>query len=158
MALGFALLSAPAVGAPENRAMPSGWRLLRSGNPDAPIMSASRTADATRSDLDLAGLILRCSDKGIETLIVVVTPFPPRTRPVVTLTANNREWTFDAEVVTPGTQLLLPIDASILASGPSRAASELGVKISLQERHFGGVIPTQGIGQALASLAAVCSL
>jgi hypothetical protein len=98
VALGFALLSAPAVGAPENRAMPSGWRLLRSGNPDAPIMSASRTADATRSDLDLAGLILRCSDKGIETLIVVVTPFPPRTRPVVTLTANNREWTFDAEV------------------------------------------------------------
>jgi hypothetical protein len=157
VALGFALLSTAAAGSPEDHTAPTGWRLFHSADPNAPMVSVSRTADVTHSDLDLAGLIFRCSQSGVETLIVVVTPFPPHSRPSVTITANKRDWKFDSDVVTPGTQLLLPAAASILASGPWQLAQELTVNISLQERHFGGVIPLQGIGQALFSLQTACS-
>jgi hypothetical protein len=157
IALGFALVSTHATGGPGDHTAPDGWRLFRSEDPNALTMSVSRTADVTRSDLELAGLIFRCGEGGIETLIVVVTPFPPRTHPNVTLTANNQEWSFDTEVITPGTKLLLPIDASSLARGQWRLARELGVKISLQERQVSGVIPIQGISQALFPLTAACS-
>jgi hypothetical protein len=36
-------------------------------------------ADATRSDIDLVGLTLRCSDTGFDVLVVFLQPFPPRT-------------------------------------------------------------------------------
>src|ERR1700733_1660109 len=71
------------------------WRLLRTADPrggnDHASMSA--IADMTRSDLDLAGLMLQCdagrhdsavaaqNPTGAEGVIVAVTPFPPRAKP-----------------------------------------------------------------------------
>jgi hypothetical protein len=56
------------------------WRLVRTpnprGGPDA--VSIMQTADAARSDIDLAGLTLRCSDSGFDVLVVFLKPFPPR--------------------------------------------------------------------------------
>src|SRR5262249_29637112 len=64
------------------------WRLVRTpnprGGPDA--VSIMQTADATRSDIDLAGLTLRCSDTGFDVLVVFLKPFPPRRHPKVKLT------------------------------------------------------------------------
>src|SRR5262245_15718687 len=48
------------------------WRLVRTpdprGGPDA--VSIMQTADAARSDMDLVGLTLRCSDTGFDILVV----------------------------------------------------------------------------------------
>src|SRR5262249_23883382 len=67
------------------------WRLVRSpnprGGPDA--VSIMQTADAARSDIDLAGLALRCSDTGFDVLVVFLKPFPPRAHPKVKLTTGG---------------------------------------------------------------------
>src|SRR5262249_31636324 len=64
------------------------WRLVRTpnprGGPDA--VSIMQMADTARSDIDLAGLTLRCSDPGFDVLVVFLKPFPPRRHPKVKLT------------------------------------------------------------------------
>ena len=151
----------------------SGWRLLRTPDPNGGgyAVSMSRTADMGRSDLDLAGVMLRCHgsadqatgaadagahDAPVEVAIVAVTPFPPRAQPAVTVSAANEEWHFAARVVPPGAELLLPAEAAELAAGPWQSTPELAVKVSSQERSFSGVIPIDGLAAALATLAANC--
>jgi hypothetical protein len=137
---------------------PAGWRLLRTANPRGgpDAISMSHTADTMRSDLDLAGLMLRCGDKGTEVVIVVVSPFPPRARPSVTIGANGKELQFEASIVSPGAELLLPAEAAHLAAGAWQSAHELAIKVSSQDQSFGGVIPIDGLGQAFAKLSASC--
>jgi hypothetical protein len=137
---------------------PGGWRLIRSANPQGgpDAVSMSHTADISRSDLELAGLMLRCADKGIDLVIVVVTPFPPRAQPSVTISANGKEWHFDAQIVPPGAELLLPAEAMSLTTGPWQSAHELAVKVSSPDQSFGGVVPIDGLAGALATLVANC--
>ena len=116
----------------------------------------SRTADALRSDFDLAGLMLRCGDNGTEVLIVVVTLFPPRARPSVTIKADGKEWKFDARVMPPGAELLLPAEAEHLVAGAWQSAHELVIKVSSQDQSFGGVIPIDGLEPALGTLSTKC--
>jgi hypothetical protein len=135
-----------------------GWHLIRSANPRGgpDAVSMSHTADLSRSDLDLAGLMLRCGDQSLEVVIVVVTPFPPRARPSVTIGADGKEWRFDASIVPPGAELLLPKEATSLATGPWQLAHELAVKVSSSEQSFGGVVPIDGLGNALTTLTRNC--
>jgi hypothetical protein len=120
-------------------------------------VSISHTADITRSDPDLAGILLQCGEEGPQIVIVVVSPFPPRARPTVTIGADSREWHFETRVVSPGAELLLPAEAADLAAGPWKSAHELSVKISSQEQSFGGIITIDGLADALAALATNCS-
>lgn len=150
-----------------------GWRLLSKPDPvgGGGMASMSHTADMTRSDLDLVGLMLRCRAKGAqgaalptgdadqtgaEIAIVVITPFPPLAQPQVTVGAAGKEWRFDARIVPPGAELLLPAPASDLAAGPWQSANALTIKVSWQDRSFSGVIPIDGLAEALATLAANC--
>ena len=128
----------------------SGWHLVRTANPRGgpDAVSISRTADITRSDLDLAGLMLRCGEKSVEVVIVVVTPLSPHARPDVTVGADHKEWRFGAQVVSPAA-LLLPAEATSLADGPWQLARELAVKVTSPEQSFGGVIPIDGLAEAL---------
>jgi hypothetical protein len=159
----------------------NGWRLLPGRSPaeGGGSASMSHTSDMTRSDLDLAGLMLRCRDTsapiqgadatsptvqdddthaiGAQIVIVVVTPFPPRAQPSVTIGAAGMEWHFNARVLPPGVELLLPAQATDLAGGPWQSTPELAVKVSWQERSFKGVIPIDGLADALATVAANCA-
>jgi len=134
------------------------WRLVRTvnprGGPDA--VSMVHTADITRSDPDLAGMMLRCGDKGTEVVIVIVAPFPPRARPRVVVSADGRDWNFESSVVPPGAELLLPPEAARLAEGAWRSVAELAVKISSDQTTISGVISIAGLTPALATLAANC--
>jgi hypothetical protein len=65
-----------------------------------------------RSDVDLAGLMLRCRDSGTEMLIILVRALSPRSRPDVTITAAGRTTKFLATVVPPLTAVLLPPEAA----------------------------------------------
>jgi hypothetical protein len=164
-------MASPAPGGAEQN---SGWRLLQGATPagSAPP-SMSHTSDMMRSDLDLAGLMLRCHDPktestgmqaqgtaptggGAEVAIVVVTPFPPRAVPSVTIGAAGKEWHFEAHVVPPGAELLLPAEAAKLAAGQWQSIHELTVRVSWQERSFGGIIPIDGLADALATLTTTC--
>src|SRR6202023_3518706 len=117
-----ALAQTPSPGAaPQSSA--SSWRLVRATDPrgGSDKVSMMHTADTARSDLDLAGLMLRCSDNGplggAQVLVVVLTPFPPRAHPEVAIVAGSQQLRFDAAVVPPGAELLLPQDAHSLVDG-----------------------------------------
>ena len=155
---GFSLLIASAPAAEPQSSLSNGWRLLRTANPRGgpDAVSISHTADVTRSDLDLAGAMLRCSPTRIEFLIVTVTLFSPKVAPEVTISAGGREWRFAGHVVPPGAELLLPSEATSLASGAWQSAGEINVKVTSNEQSFAGVIPLVGLSEALPTLAANC--
>jgi hypothetical protein len=120
-----------------------------------------KTADVTRSDIDLAGLMLRCADSNIEVLIVLVRPLPPRAHPKVAVTVGSKTTEFTASVVPPGAELLLPQEAAVLTSGPWQAAPELSVEVGAVEGDdrptpIQGVISLAGLGAALPRLQANC--
>jgi hypothetical protein len=139
------------------------WRLVRTpnpaGGPDA--VSIMQTADTAKSDLDLAGLALRCQDGGVGVLVVLVGALSPRTHPEVVISAAGSTVDFVATVVPPGVSLLLPPAASELASGPWTAAAELTIRIESEQTDgapslIRGVIPVAGLREAMPSLLANC--
>jgi hypothetical protein len=142
----------------KNQMSSDGWRLIRTKSPGGGTekVSINHLADITRSDLDLAGLAFRCGEAGLDAVLVVVPPFPPHTPVQATIETSHDHWQFDARVVAPGAELLLPPDAMVLAPGPWSAAGEIAVKVASPERSFSGFIRTDGVGQALTTLAANC--
>jgi hypothetical protein len=157
---------------PSNRAPPTAglapvapWPLVRTPNPAGgrDAVSVLKTADITKSDIDFAGLMLRCGGHNIEVLVVLVRPLPPRAHPRVAVTTGGKQIEFIASVVPPGAEVLLPPEATALASGPWQTAAELSVEVGAvegddQPSPIRGVISLAGLGAALAQLQANCPL
>ena len=135
-----------------------GWNLIRTANPrgGADLVSTIHTADTTRSEVNLAGLMLRCGELHPDVIVVVVSPFSLRAHPTVIIGVNHAESHFEARVVSAGAGLLLPDEASALAAGAWQSAHELTVAVSSQEQSFAGVIPIDGLSAALVKLSANC--
>jgi hypothetical protein len=135
------------------------WRLVRTpnprGGPDA--VSIMQTADAARSDIDLAGLALRCSDTGYDVLVVLLKPFPPRTHPKVKLTIGGATVQLEATVIPPGAAILLPAEAAaMLVKGSWQSSSELAIEVEDDSNATRGVISLEGLGPALSLLTSNC--
>lgn len=137
-----------------------GWKLFRSrdprGGPDA--ISIMHVADLSNSDPDIAGIMLRCvgNGDGIETLVIVIEPRPPRARPHVVTAVSGASATFEATVVPPFTALLLPEQATALITGPWKSASELTVQVESEQGTGHGVILLRGLRPALELLTTNC--
>jgi hypothetical protein len=69
------------------------WRLVRS-TAAAGEAAILHTVGIERSDPRLAGLMLRCGKQGIEAVVVVVEPFPPKALPQITLRTPGEESQF----------------------------------------------------------------
>jgi len=152
----------PPSGAPSPEADRSDnrWPVIRTPRPGGgpEIAAVMRTADTTRSDPDLAGLMIRCGEKpGFEVHLVLVRPFPPRSKRDVVVSPGSSQSTLKAETSPTGTTLLLPIEATAFTSGPWRGLKEFAVKINDPEANISGVIPLDGIAPALARLTASCA-
>lgn len=133
------------------------WRLVRTPNPAGrDAVAIMQTADISRSDLDLAGLMLRCGDGATEVLFVVVQPFRPRAHPKITVATGAKGIVFTGSVVPPGLMVLLPAEAAALAAGPWQSAKELRVLIEDAQDSVRGVIPLSGLGPALQLLQSNC--
>jgi hypothetical protein len=139
------------------------WRLVRTTNPATGVdtVSIMRTADIVKSDIDLAGLMLRCAQSNFDVIVVLVRPLPPRAHPKVTVSIGGSSVEFTATVVPPGAEVLLPADASALASGPWQTAPQLSVQIAAvdgdeQPAPVQGVIPLAGLGSAIPLLLSNC--
>ena len=89
---------------------------MRTHNPNggADAISIMHPADTTRSDLDLAGIMIRCSESGAEVVIVILPALPFRVRPHVTFGKPGNAIKFEATVAPPGTVVLLPKEAIAL--------------------------------------------
>lgn len=135
------------------------WPLVRTphpkGGPEA--VSIMRTADTDQSDPDLAGLMIRCAEKpGLEVLLALVRPFPPRAKRDVVVTTGTTKSVLHAEVSSIGTALILPIEATAFTAGPWQGMKELAVTINDPEAEIRGVISLEGLAPAMAKLSASC--
>jgi len=135
------------------------WRLVRTpnprGGPDA--VAVMQTADAARSDIDLVGLTLRCSDTGFDVLVVLLKPFPPRTHPKVELTTGSATVQLEATVIPPGAAILLPAEAATMVKGSWQSSLELAIEVRDDGNTTRGVISLVGLGPALSLLASNCT-
>ena len=137
------------------------WRLVRT--PDArggaDIVSITRTAEMTRSDPKLAGLMLRCGEKGIEVLVVLLQTLRPSALPKVTVTSDGTDRRrFEGAMVPPYATIRLPNEAATLANGPWTSVSEISIEVENDKETIRGVIPVQGLRQALNALKPNCQL
>lgn len=132
-----------------------GWRMVRTPGPKpgTDVISMMRTADLLRSDPQFAGLSLHCGENGPEVLIITVEPFPPRSRPRVTI----GEAQFEASVLPSGAALMLPPQAMTLATGSWQSQSSLAIKIEEGGSTIRGVVPIGGMSAALNTLSASCT-
>ena len=135
------------------------WPLVRTpnpkGGPDA--VTIMRTADTAQSDPNLAGLMIRCAEKpGLEVLLALVRPFPPRSKRDVVVTTGTTRSVLHADVSPVGTALILPIEATAFITGPWQGLKELAVTINDPEADIRGVISLEGLAPAMAKLSASC--
>jgi hypothetical protein len=135
-----------------------GWHLVRTRNPygGADAISIMHTADTSRSDLDLAGLMIRCAERGTEAVIVLIQPFPPRARPHVVLGKPGNEIQFEATIASPGTSILITGDVATLVSSSWRAESDLFIRIEDGGTTIRGVVALTGLQTAFKALATSC--
>lgn len=144
---------------PPSSDLTEGWHFVRTrhpqGGPDA--VSIMHTADTSRSDLDLAGLMIRCSERGTEAVIILIRTFPFRARPHVVFGKPGNETQLEATVAPPGTSVLLPGDATTLVSGSWQAQSDLFIRIDEGQTTIRGVIALAGLQAAFKVLAASCA-
>jgi hypothetical protein len=136
---------------------PGSWRLVRTpnprGGPDA--VSIMQTPDPSRSDIDLAGLMLRCRGKSLEVLVVLLHPLSLRARPEVKLTTGGAA-AFAATVVPPGAALALPSEAAALITGPWQSAPEVTLEVDESDKVIRGVVSLAGLAPALDLLRSNC--
>jgi len=132
---------------------------VRTRNPrgDAGIVSIMHTADTSRSDLDLAGLMIRCSSNGrAEVVIVLIRPFPLRARPQVVFGKPGNETQLEATVGPPGTAIVLPTDATTLVRGSWQALNDLFIRVNDGQDTIRGVVMLGGLQAAFNELMASC--
>jgi hypothetical protein len=136
------------------------WHLVRSADPRGGVdaVAMTHTADMSKSDLGLAGLMLRCGGDDLQIVVVSTTPFAPRAHPQIKLLAGKTETVFTATVIPPFSALLLPPEATSLANGPWQLVPELLVEIQDQQTVIRGAIPLTGLQSAVSKLRASCPI
>ena len=138
---------------------PATWQLTHTPNPAGgpDSISITKITDATGSDHDIAGLMLRCGEGATtEVLVVLVEPLPARTHPKVTVVAGRTTTEFTGSVVTPGSLVLLPEKASALVENAWQSIPELAVAIAENHRWLHGVISLSDISAAMQTLQSNC--
>jgi hypothetical protein len=159
--LGIALPGAPqSLHAKSARVeLAGGWRLVRTPNPrgGTDAISIMRTAETLKSDLDLAGLMIRCNKGRTEVVVVLIAPLPLRARPQVVLGKPGNQMKLEASVAAPGTAVLLPESVSSLVNGQWKNLSELVVRIQQGQTSIRGVIALAGLPSAYNELLMSCA-
>jgi len=134
------------------------WRLLRTPDPRAgregkDVVSIMATAELSESDIDFAGLNLRCADSDFEVFIFLLTPLRPQAQPAIVINGKR----FQGHVVSPGTAILLPKEASDLAREQWRSFPNLSVEVEDDGTKTHGLISLEGFNTALQALVGTCS-
>jgi hypothetical protein len=135
-----------------------GWRLLRTPNPDGgpDAVSIMHTADVSRSDLDLAGLMIRCNENGTSAYIILMRAFPFRARPQVLFGKSGNETQVEATIAPPGTAILLPGDATSFVNETWQAQDDLFVRVDNGRIKIHGVVALAGVQASFRVLLASC--
>ncbi|MCK1325072.1 hypothetical protein IVA94_30060 [Bradyrhizobium sp. 156] len=136
------------------------WKFTRTQGPKEgeSFASISKTAETMQSDPEFAGLIVRCAPKGkIDVLVALIRPFPPRSRPKVTIaSATGGTVTVEASMAAAGAAVLLPDEVSAFAAGKWQTTPSLSVVVKESDSEIKGVVALNGLREAYNSLAASC--
>ncbi|MDF0516810.1 hypothetical protein P0R31_06155 [Bradyrhizobium yuanmingense] len=136
------------------------WKFTRTqGTKDGESFAAiTKTADTTQSDPDFAGLIVRCAPKGkVDVLVALIRPFPPRSRPKVTIAASGGgTLTFEASMAAAGAAVLLPDEVSAFAAGKWQTTASLAVVVREGDSEIKGMVALNGLREAYHALLANC--
>jgi hypothetical protein len=135
-----------------------GWRFVRTPNPQGgpDAISVMHTADTSRSDLELAGLMIRCSRSGTEAVVVLLRAFSLRARPHVSFGKPGHETQFEATIAPPGTAILIPGQAGTLVSGPWQSQKDLFIRVIDGQTTIAGVVALAGLHTAFKALVMSC--
>jgi hypothetical protein len=135
-----------------------GWRFVRTpnphGGPDA--ISIMHTADTSRSDLELAGLMIRCSSGGTEVVVVLLRAFSLRAKPHVLFGKPGHETQFEATIAPPGTAILVPGHAATLVNGLWQTQNDLFIRVIDGQTTVAGVVALAGLRSAFKALVTSC--
>lgn len=143
---------------PTGPAPTGGWHFVRTHNPrgGADAVSIMRTADTSRSDLDFAGLMIRCREGGTEVLVVFIRAFPLRAQPTVVFSQSGRETRFKATIAPPGSAIRIPGDANTFVDSAWQTQGDLSVHIEDGQTTIRGVVPLDGLQAGFKMLVANC--
>lgn len=139
---------------------PSTWKFNRTqgDKPGESFAAIMKTADTARSDLELAGLIVRCAPKGkIDVLVAVIRPIAPRSHPQVTIASGGASQTFEGNVIAAGAAVLLPDEVAAFAAGKWQSTPTLTVTVKDSDSQIKGVIELNGLREAYNSLLTSCA-
>jgi hypothetical protein len=139
---------------PPSQSIAGKWRLVHTPNPAEKhdVVSIMATGELADSDVDFAGLDLRCAEPDFEVLVFLIPPLPPRTQPIVAINGK----TFQGMVVSPGTAILLPKAASVIAQEQWRSLPSLSVDVEAEGTKTHGLVSLEGFDKALQSLTTNC--
>ncbi len=134
------------------------WRLVHTPAPRASqerkdIVSIMTTAELSGSDIDFAGLDLRCADPDFEVLVFLISPLPPQARPDVTINGKK----LSGEALSPGTAIRLPREASELARERWPSLPSLSIQVENEGTKVQGIISLEGFSTALQTLVETCA-
>jgi hypothetical protein len=137
----------------------SSWKFTRTqaGKEGETFATILKTADTARSDLDFAGLIVRCANGKIEVLVALIRPFPPQSTPQVTIDSNGASQTFQASLTAAGAAVVLPDEVAAFAAGKWQSTPALTVTVKENDSQIKGVVELNGLREAYSSLLAGCS-
>jgi hypothetical protein len=144
---------------PSSAPAEDGWRLIRIRNPDGgpDTVSIMHISDSSQSDVGLAGIALRCTGTlEVNTIVVVIEPWPPSSHPRVTLSVGSKNATFDATVLQPFTVLLLPRAATSLLIESWQTDPSLSVNIEGPTKRTNGIVSIANLGPAFDDLLKGC--
>jgi hypothetical protein len=133
------------------------WHLVRTRDPRAgregqDIFSIMAPAELSGSDVVFAGINLRCADSDFEVLIFMISPMRPQARPAVAI--NDK--TFSGRVVSPGTAIVLPREASDVAREKWHSFTKLSIEVEEEGTKTRGLISLEGFNIALKTLMENC--
>lgn len=142
----------------QSSALIGAWKLVRTPNPRGgpEAVSVMHTADTSRSDLELAGLMIRCNSGRSELAIVLLRAFPLRAHPQVFLGPSGHETRFDATISPPGTAVVLPGDPKAVIGSAWAAESDLFIRVIDGPTRVSGVVPIAGLKSAFTLLMSNC--
>lgn len=134
------------------------WRLVRTPAPEnKQTVSIMRTGELLKSDPDFAGLMIKCREPaGLQIGFIVISPFPPKSHPQVTVSTGKSSIHFKGSVIAPGTIITLPNEADALLQGPWQSAKVLTVRIEGNGTQINGTVSLKQLSGAVALLQANC--
>lgn len=131
------------------------WRLVRTPTPQKGryVVSIMATAELSGSDADFAGLDLRCENQDFEILAFLIRPLQPGARPAISMNGK----TFGGSVVSPGTAILLPSEATVLVKEHWQLLPSASIDIDDDGTKIHGLVSLDGFNTALQTLSDNCS-